>query len=80
LECVDRLEGLSVVARNAGWWWPLESAVILTERPVSLTRNPDGKLHRLDEPAILYPDGWGVWMKDGVRVEEPNPLERMSVI
>jgi hypothetical protein len=80
LECVNRLEGLSVVAKNAGWWWPFTDAVILTERPVSLTRNAAGQLHSLGDPAILYPDGWGVWMKDGVRVAEPNPLERMSVL
>jgi len=80
LDCVNRLEGLSIVARNAGWWWAFSDTVVITERPVSITRNSDGKLHRLDEPAILYPDGFGVWVKDGVRVEEPNPLERMSVI
>jgi len=80
LDCVNRLEGLSIVARNAGWWWPFTDAVIICERTCSISRNADGKVHRLDEPAILYPDGFGVWMKDGVRVEEPNPLERMSVI
>ena len=80
LDCGNRLEGLSIVARNAGWWWPFTDAVILTERPTELHRNSDGKLHSLSEPAILYPDGFGVWMKDGVRVEEPNPLERLSAI
>ena len=75
-----KLDGLMLVAKNAGWWWGFSDTVVITERPVSITRNADGKVHRLDEPAILYPDGFGVWMKDGVRVEEPNPLERMSVI
>jgi hypothetical protein len=80
LDCVNRLEGLSIVARNAGWWWPFTDAVILTERPTELHRNSDGRPHSLSEPAVLYSDGFGVWMKDGVRVAEPNPLERLSAI
>jgi hypothetical protein len=29
----ERLRGLMLVARAAGWWWPFRGAAICTERP-----------------------------------------------
>ena len=70
LECVGKLEGLITVARNAGWWWPFEGVCILTERPVELHRDPEHRLHNERGMAIRYPDGFGVWAINGVRVNE----------
>ena len=76
---VDRLQGLEQVARSAGWWWPFERAVILTERPTVLARDDRGRLHSPDGPALLYPDGWGIWAWHGVRldrsiIEQPETI------
>jgi len=60
--------GLIGVGRNAGWWWAFRDAVILTERPLVLRRDERGRLHREDGPAIVYPDGFGIWAWHGVRV------------
>jgi hypothetical protein len=62
------LHGHVLVARAAGWWWPFERAVILTERPRRLHRDEQGRLHRTDGPAIAYPDGFAVWAWHGVHV------------
>jgi len=56
------------VARSAGWWWAFRDAVILTERPLVLHRDPRGRLHCETGPAIAYADGFGVWAWHGVRV------------
>ena len=64
----DRITGLLGVAQNAGWWWPFRHAVLLTERPTSIARDDDGRLHSADSPALSYPDGWGIWAWHGVRV------------
>lgn len=64
----ERLNGISDVARSAGWWWPFEGAVVLTERPRTLTRDAQGRLHSQTGPAIVYPDGWGVHVWHGTRV------------
>jgi hypothetical protein len=66
----ERLSGLIRVARSAGWWWPFESAVILTERPTVLHRDGQARLHCPDGPAIAYPDGWSIWFWHGVRVPQ----------
>ena len=67
------------VAVSAGWWWPYEEAVIMTERPCLLKLDDQGRLHSTTSAAIQYPDGWGVWEVRGVRIpqewiEKPETL------
>jgi hypothetical protein len=54
------LAGLAGVARAAGWWWPYEKVVVLTDRPTALHRDNLGRLHHGEGPALSYPDGWGL--------------------
>ncbi len=67
-EVIKPINGLARVAKSAGWWWPFTNAAILTERPKLLRRNPQNRLHCEDGPALQYPDGWGIWAWNGVRV------------
>ncbi|GAA3230617.1 DUF6745 domain-containing protein [Actinocorallia longicatena] len=57
---LDPLRGLAETAGSAGWWWPYENLVILTERPDDLHRDEPGRLHRGDGPALGYPDGFAL--------------------
>jgi hypothetical protein len=52
---LDGLQGLAGVAAEAGWWWPYENLVIVTQRPTELHREESGRLHRGDGPALAYP-------------------------
>jgi len=63
---LDGFDGLS----DAGWWWPYEGFVVLTERPIVLSRDPEGRLHSTTGQAIGYSDGWGIWALHGVRVQQ----------
>jgi len=49
IRAADALRGLSWAAQATGWWWPFEKAVIVTERPTSITPTQ-----------IIYPGGWVV--------------------
>ena len=62
------VEGLSLVARNAGWWWPMRDAAVLTDRPETLHRDTQGRLHCTTGPALRYRDGWSIYAIHGVRV------------
>ncbi|WP_326701100.1 hypothetical protein OG909_29640 [Streptomyces sp. NBC_01754] len=64
----DRLTGLAQVARNAGWWWPYERAVVISERPVELHRDEAGRLDRGDGPALAYRDGFALHAWRGMPV------------
>jgi hypothetical protein len=78
-------QGLRRAAKAAGWWWPMRGAVILTERPTSITRDDLHRLHSETGPAISYPDGWGIWAVHGVRVpqlvvEHPEQITTAMVL
>ncbi|MGW0247580.1 DUF6745 domain-containing protein [Nocardia goodfellowii] len=64
----ERLTGLAEVARNAGWWWPFEHAVVLCERPLHLERDEAGRLHCGDGPALIFPDGFALYSWGGMPV------------
>ncbi len=79
------LAGQRAIAKSAGWWWAMRGAVMLTERPRELRRDPQGRLHSTSGPAIVYPDGWAVWAVHGVRVparvvEQPETISVQDII
>lgn len=75
------LDGHVLIGRSAGWWWPFEQVVILTERPCALAmaRDEQGRLHQSTGPVVGYPDGWAVWAWHGVRVPR-QVIERPDTI
>ncbi|MFF2697261.1 MULTISPECIES: DUF6745 domain-containing protein [Streptomyces] len=64
----DRLTGLAEVARNAGWWWPYEKAVVISERPEVLHRDEAGRLDHGAGPALAYRDGFALYAWRGMPV------------
>jgi len=85
LSAAHWFDGHSAVARSAGWWSPHDGYVILTERPLNLHLDEEGRLHRETGPALVYPDGWGIWASHGVRVpreviEQPETLEPERIL
>lgn len=64
----DRLTGLAEVARNAGWWWPYERAVVISERPEVLHRDEAGRLDHGEGPALAYGDGFALHAWHGMPV------------
>jgi hypothetical protein len=70
----DRLDGLAEVARHAGWWWPYERTVVISERPETLHRDEAGRLDRGDGPALSYRDGFALYAWRGM----PVPAEFLA--
>ena len=64
----ERLDGLARVARQAGWWWPFEKAVVICERPVELHRDEAGRLDRGEGPALAFSDGFALHAWRGMPV------------
>ncbi|MFJ2018667.1 DUF6745 domain-containing protein [Streptomyces nodosus] len=64
----EALEGISTVARAAGWWWPYEKTAVVSERPVQLHRDEAGRLDRADGPALAFPDGFALHAWRGMPV------------
>jgi hypothetical protein len=76
----DRARAYEATMESACWWYPHRRFVMVSERPVSISReltNPDvprgwgsHRLHNSQGPAIIWPDGWGLWTIHGVRVTQ----------
>lgn len=77
LDRLSPLHGLAETAASAGWWWPYENLVILTERPAELHRDNPGRLHRGDGPALAYPDGFALHAWRGMPIP-PGFLDTLS--
>ncbi|MFF3067835.1 DUF6745 domain-containing protein [Kitasatospora sp. NPDC057904] len=71
-EAAGALDGavapLAEAARTAGWWWPYEDVVLISERPVELHRDEAGRLDRADGPALAHPDGFALYAWRGMPV------------
>ena len=75
----EPMEGLSALARSAGWCVPYRNLAFVSERHTTLRRDERGRLHAEGGPAAAYPDGWSIWAWHGVRVpqvviEQPDTL------
>lgn len=62
---VKHLEGLMLVARSAGWWWPYEDVAVVCERPSVRRLDREGRLHAEDGPALAYPEGFSAYFWHG---------------
>ncbi len=63
-----KLEGLMILAKNAGWALPYKEVCLVCERHNVVKRDDRGRLHCEDGMALTFPDGWGIYAWHGVRV------------
>lgn len=73
VELVDQTnlaEPHRMLTESAGCFSPYSNICWISERHHRLRRNSRGQLHSHDGMAVQYPDGWGVWAWNGVRVTE----------
>jgi len=64
----DALQGLALLAGNAGWVVPHQHTCWLSERHRVLKYDARGRLHSDKGPALSYPDGWAHYSWKGVEV------------
>jgi len=64
------IDAYADLVESAGYAWLNKDFAFICERPTQLHRNAAGQLHCNDGLAIAWPDGWGMWMLGGVRVDE----------
>ena len=58
-------EAQACLAKNCGWWIPLEKVVILTEGPSATRIDDNGRLHAEGMAAMEYRDGWAIHAREG---------------
>jgi len=73
------LEPLWALARNGGWWWPFPDVCVLAERPKLIRLDSESRLHHEAGPAMVFPDGRGVYSWHGTRVPRQFIMEQHAL-
>jgi hypothetical protein len=58
------------VCESVNYIWPNKDFVMVCARPTRIKRDEQGRLHSDTDKAIEYPDGWGLYILDGLRLDE----------
>lgn len=64
----ERNEAYTDALKSAWWWWAHEKFVIVSNRPVAIHTNDQGRLHSVDGPAIHWKDGFEIFSWNGITV------------
>lgn len=71
-----------IVHKNCGGWYALREVLLLSERPIEIHVDDEGKLHNDNGPALVYRDGFGVPIRHGrwpLPPQLPNPWRRSAI-
>jgi hypothetical protein len=55
-----------------GLYYPLDTAVVVGQKPSEIHLNDRGQLHHTSKMALKYSDGWGIWALNGVRMKKEH--------
>ena len=69
-DIMERAKALRKVSESVNYIWPNRDFIIVCARPTEIHRNIRGRLHNENGMAIKYPDGWGLYLLNGVRFSE----------
>lgn len=65
----EKIVNLIELAKICGWWYPYDDVVVIQQRP-SLINFEDGVVQSTTGPAIQFPDGYSIYIIDGIRLNE----------
>ena len=57
-------------AKSACWWWPHAKFIVVSDRPKTILRDDQGRLHSPQGKAIEFRDGWGVSLWHGTTIPD----------
>jgi len=69
------------LAKSCGWCYTFENVVLVCEKPLSLSLNGKGQLHKDGAPALAYSDGHAVYALNNVGVPKDiavTPAEELD--
>jgi hypothetical protein len=67
------------IAKSAFWWYPFENICFVCERPASIQKDDQTRLHNESGPSVAFSDDWKLYHWHGVEVP-PYVIERPQEI
>lgn len=69
-DIAERAKAYRDICESVNYVWCNRAFVMVCDRPSFISRNDAGQLHNDQRKAIEYKDGWGLYVLDGVVLEE----------
>jgi hypothetical protein len=69
-DIAERAIAYRKVCESVNYIWCNRDFVLVCARPARIERNQRGQLHSITGKAIEYPDGWGLYVINGVRFDD----------
>jgi len=66
----ERATAYRKICESVNYFWCNAAFVVVCDRPQTLIRDAEGRLHNEHGKAITYKDGWGLYCLDGIALEE----------
>jgi len=66
----ERATAYRKVCESVNYIWANSDFVMVCARPSKISKNTEGRLHSDTDMAIKYPDGWGLYLLNGIRFDE----------
>ena len=82
---LDIPDAREITTRSCGWWYPLDGAVVVSDRPDRIVRDDAGQLHSETGPAMRWRDGWSIYAWHGTQIpgewiEQRDTLDPMIAL
>jgi hypothetical protein len=68
-----------ILSQHASWTWLAPEVGAISDKPETLHRDDQGRLHSITGPAMRYRDGWTIHAVHGVRVPADIIEDRASI-
>ena len=56
------------IVKSCGWTWWHQNVLSISDRPIEINRDAEGRLHAENKPSMLYRDGWSLYHWHGVAI------------
>jgi hypothetical protein len=84
-EVLGKFEVTEALVKSCGWTWWHKNVLAISDRPKSIHRDEEGRLHCEGGPSIEYRDGWALYHWHGVSIprewvtgQPPNANEALK--
>jgi len=67
-DIAEKFEINETLVKSCGWTWWHENVLVISNRPLHLNRDEQGRLHGEGKPSMTYRDGWSLYHWHGVAI------------
>mgnify|MGYP006980371243 CR=1 FL=1 len=78
-EILGTFEINEALVSSVGWTWWHQNVLALSDRPKSIKRDNNNRLHCENGPSIEYRDGWSLWHWHGVSIPKEWVLDKSCI-